>query len=909
MKKLVSVILTAALFLGSMGNERMMRAQKTELQIMEYENSFLRITAGPDEEAGGLRIFCRNDLAVQTKIYAAYEGEGFNVQGVMGENEGLLLFPEEGSSVDFYIQTEGAEDEIIKSNIVTFFCEDGYYYEMTKDSDGDGIPDGYEIRDLGTSPGNADTDGDGFSDGYEVQVLHTDPLMYTEDGDYDRDGLTNREEMEKGTHPYLADTDFDGTMDKKDKNPLINTGEIVVKEKWMPELKRGYYDIKETRYEADGSVTEIVTNILSGRIQWVNTGENHCRYYYDQTGRKPVAELIKSGEMGEWSVTQLAYIKGQLTDINQNGKQIEIDYAENGRVSRYREEGKTLYEKQYEGGQLSEITYGNGDSIRYQYNRRKAITGMEINGEEAYIWKYNKEGIVTRCTDEREKSVEDYIYDEWLDPVGKVRKNGLSVQYTETEEGVTEVYEAGGEIKEVRKEYSENEVGESSCTVQYPHEVEIRSTQKEGESEKIILYSGKEIVSEEKSEKQKEKVKKEKQKKIKKEKDEESKKKQKKNIKRDESGNIKVQGGTEYDWEGLQLKRYRKQGVEVEYAYDAQGNRTRKTVNGVTSTYGVEDGNLVYEKTGDSVSWYYYGADGLPAAIETEGQMYLYEKDEDGNIIALYNTEGETETEYIYDEKGNLLEIQGNQEAGEVNPFRYQSAYYDRESGLYYSYGRYYDTEEEAFLNADVLYELEPENAESYLSASYYGAGVEEIQIGAARSSYDVPASPQADLLSPTGDNRLYSWAKSCLNYNCYAYAIGRTDDFYEPGELSLGQRLQKVNFHTVLAALIQDFKAKGSDFKFVNKDYKPARGEKMIAYKTTDFYGDGDFHFMKYIPGTDTWRHKPGARGILTYQKNLDEAKWDPEAYDIKSRAWVYDYGAYNSSTVFFVYVSSKQK
>ncbi len=43
------------------------------------------------------------------------------------------------------------------------------------DSDGDGLPDAFEIL-LGTNPNNPDTDGDGFSDGDEVNVYGTDPL-------------------------------------------------------------------------------------------------------------------------------------------------------------------------------------------------------------------------------------------------------------------------------------------------------------------------------------------------------------------------------------------------------------------------------------------------------------------------------------------------------------------------------------------------------------------------------------------------------------------------------------------------------------------------------------------------------------------------------------------------------------
>jgi hypothetical protein len=62
------------------------------------------------------------------------------------------------------------------------------------DSDGDGLPDGREIRIYGTNPYNADTSGDGIPDGWLVQHGF-DPLDPTVGGqDPDGDGLTNLDE-------------------------------------------------------------------------------------------------------------------------------------------------------------------------------------------------------------------------------------------------------------------------------------------------------------------------------------------------------------------------------------------------------------------------------------------------------------------------------------------------------------------------------------------------------------------------------------------------------------------------------------------------------------------------------------------------------------------------------------------
>ena len=114
------------------------------------------------------------------------------------------------------------------------------------DSDGDGMPDAWEIANglnpydptdaaldpdgdgltnlqeyqFGTNPHVADTDGDGLTDGQEV-ALGTNPLVADTDGD----GLSDGQEVALGTNPLVADTDGDGIPDgvevKIGTNPLV----------------------------------------------------------------------------------------------------------------------------------------------------------------------------------------------------------------------------------------------------------------------------------------------------------------------------------------------------------------------------------------------------------------------------------------------------------------------------------------------------------------------------------------------------------------------------------------------------------------------------------------------------------------------------------------------------------------
>ncbi|MEI6807638.1 MAG: LamG-like jellyroll fold domain-containing protein [bacterium] len=95
------------------------------------------------------------------------------------------------------------------------------------DSDGDGLPDAWEMINhldpfsaLGIDGADGDPDGDGLSNIYEYWS-HTNPKAPNTDGsaeldgdkDYDNDGVINIIEQQLGSRPDLADTDDDGVSD------------------------------------------------------------------------------------------------------------------------------------------------------------------------------------------------------------------------------------------------------------------------------------------------------------------------------------------------------------------------------------------------------------------------------------------------------------------------------------------------------------------------------------------------------------------------------------------------------------------------------------------------------------------------------------------------------------------------
>ena len=86
---------------------------------------------------------------------------------------------------------------------------------------------------------------------------------------------------------------------------------------------------------------------------------------------------------------------------------------------------------------------------------------------------------------------------------------------------------------------------------------------------------------------------------------------------------------------------------------------------------------------------------------------YLYEKNIQGDVVAVYDYDGSLVVRYAYNAWGAVSETEYGSEYDEesfevlCNPFRYRGYYYDTETDLYYLNSRYYDPAVGRFLNAD----------------------------------------------------------------------------------------------------------------------------------------------------------------------------------------------------------------
>ena len=169
----------------------------------------------------------------------------------------------------------------------------------------------------------------------------------------------------------------------------------------------------------------------------------------------------------------------------------------------------------------------------------------------------------------------------------------------------------------------------------------------------------------------------------------------------DEVGNPLTIGSKELSWLGRQLTQITDGEEEISYAYNGDGQRVSKTVNGTTTEYIYNGDILAGQKTGNDVLVFMYDNNGDPFGFICNGTEYYYVKNAQNDVTAIASADGTILANYYYDSWGKLAEISGDTEIAELNPIRYRSYYYDSETEWYYLNTRYYSPELCRFINGD----------------------------------------------------------------------------------------------------------------------------------------------------------------------------------------------------------------
>ena len=161
---------------------------------------------------------------------------------------------------------------------------------------------------------------------------------------------------------------------------------------------------------------------------------------------------------------------------------------------------------------------------------------------------------------------------------------------------------------------------------------------------------------------------------------------------------------------GRQLNSFVNGNKEITYKYNVDGIRTEKKVNNLLTEYYLEGKDIIFEKTLENVIYYIRSSVGGLVGLKYNNEIYYYLKNKQDDIIGILNNNYVLIAKYEYDSWGNILSIvdsDGNdisnnsEHIANINPYRYRSYYYDKDTNLYYLNSRYYNPRWGRFINID----------------------------------------------------------------------------------------------------------------------------------------------------------------------------------------------------------------
>ncbi|MFA6627996.1 MAG: leucine-rich repeat domain-containing protein, partial [Bacilli bacterium] len=166
------------------------------------------------------------------------------------------------------------------------------------------------------------------------------------------------------------------------------------------------------------------------------------------------------------------------------------------------------------------------------------------------------------------------------------------------------------------------------------------------------------------------------------------------------------------------------------------------------------------------------------------------------------------------------------------------------------------------------------------------------------------------DQWSSTGGD----WNSSYLNYNCYSFAIGKTNERYRyPGQHSGVSRVSNyMSLYSIsqMATFVKnDLDALGGYGDVYVSSSEPNNiqfWQTLICIRK----GYSDYHFMKYDKTTLAWHQKPGGTAPLKYLHHPEDMTWVSEyssygvCYSAEDQlALGYDLTLYDSAVYYITY------
>lgn len=629
---------------------------------------------------------------------------------------------------------------------------------LNMDTDKDGFSDGYELNILYTDPLSANVDEDFDNDGLtNLQEMSLSTNPYLEDSDFD--GISDNSD------PTPLKTNVSSTIQLNDDMPLnINEFDLVAKYfddngnkcemiynyitnevKYTSDAKRKTYNIYDNRSNLSAEINIVDGNTIVNTYSYddndniTSIATNGFRYdfNYDQNGD------MNSVSIGDKVLLANRYDNENLiSQTYGNGDKNEYKYDDNGNIISqmindqevykwtYDDAGKLLtftdlientnYTYTYdENDNTKSVTSNNGFSISYNntddtyyvtYNNGnttktnsiinetneadqkittvnlisggKIVSILSTENSESKTLYSNDIDILKQTTtyDEyRESKIEyqdgkllEYSYDENGNII-TISENGtkkIDYVYDDRDQLVREnnaysnetiiyTYDIAGNILATKTyAYTEDIPGNVISTKDYSYN--------DSEWKDLLTnFNGNDITY-------------------------------------DEIGNpLSYRDGMKFKWTNRQLDSIIINNKKIDYQYNENGIRTSKTIDGVKTSFQLDETKIISESDGLTTKWYMYDSEDSIIGFEYNNSTYYFEKNAQHDVTRIFDASGNFVSEYFYDAWGNIISITGNKDVAYANPFRYRGYYFDNESGLYYLQSRYYDSYTGRFLNAD----------------------------------------------------------------------------------------------------------------------------------------------------------------------------------------------------------------
>ncbi len=138
-------------------------------------------------------------------------------------------------------------------------------------------------------------------------------------------------------------------------------------------------------------------------------------------------------------------------------------------------------------------------------------------------------------------------------------------------------------------------------------------------------------------------------------------------------------------------------GDNISYAYNGDGLRVSKTVDGTTTEFVWNQAEATPELLQDRQTLYIYGPDGVPIEqITDETPTYLHQDQQDSTRL-ITDADGQVVGRYAYTAWGQVTSHTGTA----TTDLQYDGQYTDAETGFQYLRARYYDPSTGQFLTVD----------------------------------------------------------------------------------------------------------------------------------------------------------------------------------------------------------------